>query len=108
VNEVKEMIADLRGGFPEKCDFCEQARTPDELVPDEGGEWSCIHCWNRWESDDVLQRLVAWYDRLEKFHRLSLAESFGERAELVKERDEIVALARAILNSKQSSSDRSE
>lgn len=51
--DVKELIADLRGGYPKTCDFCLKERTEDELVPDEAGEWSCIYCWDRWENEEI-------------------------------------------------------
>lgn len=45
-----ELIAALRGGIPERCDFCGEpysdVRRP---VPEEGGEWACTVCWKRWE-----------------------------------------------------------
>lgn len=50
-NPMKDMIADLRGGYPEKCGFCGQPMTPEEAVPEEAGEWACIRCWDRWEAE---------------------------------------------------------
>jgi len=46
-----DFIVALRGGFPEKCDFCQQpyiehVRWP---VPEEAGEWACNECYARWE-----------------------------------------------------------
>lgn len=41
-----ELLINLRGGLPERCDFCDQpyedgVRWP---VPEEGGAWSCNEC----------------------------------------------------------------
>ena len=49
--DVKEMIASMRGGIPKRCDFCDQPMTYEEACPEEGGEWACIRCWNRWEEE---------------------------------------------------------
>lgn len=49
MNPMKEMIADLRGGFPEKCDFCDKPTTPENLEPEEAGAWACIECVTRWD-----------------------------------------------------------
>ena len=53
---VFAMIADMRGGVPEKCDFCEQpyiekVRWP---LPEEGGEWACNECYARWGEGDAI------------------------------------------------------
>lgn len=49
---VLNLIVELRGGIPERCDFCGgpyiEARRP---TPDEAGEWACIECWGRWERE---------------------------------------------------------
>jgi hypothetical protein len=51
-----DLIAALRGGYPEKCDFCEQAYTPERHpVPEEAGLWACSVCWDRWEEMDRAQ-----------------------------------------------------
>ncbi len=48
-----QMIADLRGGIPEKCDFCQQEYTDIRYpIPEEAGEWTCSECWARWEKED--------------------------------------------------------
>jgi hypothetical protein len=59
-----ELIVSLRGGLPEKCDFCGQPFDYDALrtaqaspsgvgqlrwpVPEEAGEWTCSECLARW------------------------------------------------------------
>lgn len=51
-DEVKAMIADLRGGIPPKCEFCGEVRPENEMHPEEAGEWACIHCIRRWHKED--------------------------------------------------------
>jgi hypothetical protein len=49
-----DLIAELRGGYPEKCDFCGQGYTEDRYpVPEEAGEWACSECWERWEKAEA-------------------------------------------------------
>jgi hypothetical protein len=45
--DVRQLIIDLRGGVPESCNFCGQKKPPEQLHPDEGGEWICIECIKR-------------------------------------------------------------
>lgn len=47
----KIMLAQLRG-WPEKCDFCEDSKTLEELEPEEGGMWVCHSCQARWEKEE--------------------------------------------------------
>lgn len=54
--EVIDFIADLRGGRPSICDFCNTPTPEAELVPEEAGDWACLTCWNRWEAEDRTQR----------------------------------------------------
>jgi ribosomal protein L37AE/L43A len=43
------LIVGLRGGLPEKCDFCDQPFTERRYpVPEEAGEWTCSECVARW------------------------------------------------------------
>ena len=46
-----EFIVALRGGLPDKCDFCDQpyigSRYP---VTEEAGEWTCNECLARWRA----------------------------------------------------------
>lgn len=52
-----DMIAELRGGIPGKCDFCGQPYTTDRYpLPEEAGEWTCSECWDRWEKEDAANR----------------------------------------------------
>lgn len=44
---VKQMIANLRGGYPDRCDFCEQLKEEHELHPEEAGMWICNECIKR-------------------------------------------------------------
>ena len=51
------MIAELRGGIPEKCDFCDQSYTEKRYpIPEEAGEWTCSECWERWEKEEQNER----------------------------------------------------
>lgn len=45
-----DLIVDLRGGLPEKCDFCGQPFVPKQRwpIPEEAGEWACNECYARW------------------------------------------------------------
>lgn len=45
--EVRELIIALRGGPPDKCDFCGNMTLPDNLHPEEAGEWICNDCIKR-------------------------------------------------------------
>lgn len=45
-----EIIAALRGGHPEKCDFCGEPFTDKrQPVPEEAGDWACTECCEQWE-----------------------------------------------------------
>ena len=47
-----DLIVSLRGGLPAACDFCKQPFTDDRYpVPEEAGDWACIECLDRWESN---------------------------------------------------------
>jgi len=44
-------IVALRGGVPPDCDFCRQPFTDTRRpIPEEGGEWACTECYERWET----------------------------------------------------------
>ena len=63
-NEIFEMIVALRGGIPERCDFCEQPYTDERLpVPEEAGDWACTECWDRWEKQDEELRDLSGQER---------------------------------------------
>ena len=50
---VLDMIVELRGGLPEKCDFCGQEFTEERYpIPEEAVMWTCKECWDRWEKED--------------------------------------------------------
>lgn len=43
------LIAGLRGGVPDKCDFCEEPYNAQRWpIPEEAGEWACNECYKRW------------------------------------------------------------
>jgi hypothetical protein len=47
-----DLIAELRGGIPERCDFCDKPFTEQNYAtPEEAGEWACIECVKRWDSE---------------------------------------------------------
>lgn len=47
-----QMIAELRGGIPEECDFCKGRFTEQNYpTPEEGGLWACIRCVTRWNNE---------------------------------------------------------
>jgi hypothetical protein len=63
-NEIFKMIVALRGGIPERCDFCEQPYTDERLpVPEEAGDWACTECWDRWEKQDEELRDLSGQER---------------------------------------------
>jgi len=46
-----DFIVSLRGGLPEKCDFCGQKFTRERYpIPEEAGEWTCSECLARWQT----------------------------------------------------------
>jgi ribosomal protein L37AE/L43A len=48
-----EVIIGIRGGLPEKCDFCDQPFTDTRHpVPEEAGAWACTECGKRWQRED--------------------------------------------------------
>jgi hypothetical protein len=53
-----QLIADIRGGLPERCDFCGLAYTEGRYaIPEEAGEWACNHCYARWYPEHAAQYL---------------------------------------------------
>jgi len=48
----RDLIINLRGGVPSCCDFCGKLRPENEMHPEEGDMWACIHCIRRWEEND--------------------------------------------------------
>lgn len=52
--DVLRLIAELRGGVPDRCDFCARPYTDERYpVPEEAGQWACIDCVNRWDAQDA-------------------------------------------------------
>ena len=51
---ARELIEDIRGGVPGKCDFCENETPDHQLHPEEAGDWACIFCILRWEANDMI------------------------------------------------------
>jgi len=48
-----DLIVELRGGLPDKCDFCGQPYTVARYpVPEEASAWACIECERRWMKED--------------------------------------------------------
>jgi hypothetical protein len=51
-----EWLASLRGGLPERCDFCGEPYDNERYpVPEEAGEWACNFCLERWEKQESDQ-----------------------------------------------------
>ena len=48
MNKTIELIAAIRGGIPEKCDFCDWPLNESNAVPEECGDWACVNCLIRW------------------------------------------------------------
>lgn len=46
-DDVRNLIVDLRGGIPDKCSFCANPTEPQNLHPEEAGEWICNECIKR-------------------------------------------------------------
>ena len=53
---MRDLLLELRGPKPAKCDFCDKETPEDDLHPEEGGQWVCITCWERWEKEDAAIR----------------------------------------------------
>jgi len=49
--DTLDFLIDLRGGMPEKCDFCGGPINGDP-IPEEAGDWACRQCFERWEEED--------------------------------------------------------
>jgi hypothetical protein len=50
--DTKRLISGLRGEIPDECDFCHSRKPPEELEPEEGGQWACWDCLGRWAEQD--------------------------------------------------------
>ena len=52
-----DMIAAIRGGVPDACDFCGLPYTEDRRpLPEEAGAWACNECFGRWQEDEYRAR----------------------------------------------------
>jgi hypothetical protein len=51
--DAREIIIGLRGPPPIACDFCFKLTPPEDLHPEEGGDWACVSCLRRWEVADA-------------------------------------------------------
>jgi hypothetical protein len=48
-----DMLVAMRGGLPERCDFCGHAYADGRYpVPEEAGAWACNECEAHWNADD--------------------------------------------------------
>lgn len=63
---TKDDLADLRGGYPEKCSFCDKPCDPAELEPEEAGEWACHRCLLKWAKEDGNMREAAFWEKCVK------------------------------------------
>ena len=65
---TKLEIALLRGGFPEKCDFCGERVAPEQLEPEEAGDWVCWDCLLKWaKEDDKISEVAFWERRIKEY-----------------------------------------
>lgn len=53
---VRQLIEDLRGGVPPKCDFCHRHVAKENLHLEEGGRWACITCMRCCEIEEAQFR----------------------------------------------------
>ena len=60
---TKADIAMLRGGMPPKCDFCGTDTPPEQLEPEEAGDWVCWRCLRRWAQEDGDIQVEAFWER---------------------------------------------
>lgn len=52
-----DLIVALRGGLPDRCDFCDQPFTDERYpIPEEGSEWACSECVARWDAAEKEAR----------------------------------------------------
>jgi len=50
-----DLLVALRGGLPERCDFCGKPYNEDRNPePEEAGEWACSECVARWDTTSPL------------------------------------------------------
>ena len=46
---ARDLIVNIRGGEPDKCDWCLKPTIPEHLEPEEAGQWVCHECIRDWE-----------------------------------------------------------
>lgn len=74
--DSRKLIVDLRGGVPPKCDFCGRECPPEQLHPEEAGEWVCNLCLERWALKDLVKALRAELTTLKSQRGEVLAEGW--------------------------------
>lgn len=60
---VRDLIVDMRGGYPATCSFCKKDTPPGQLEPEEAGDWVCWECLHRWAIEDGNVREEAFWER---------------------------------------------
>ena len=43
MDDTRELLDALRG-IPSRCDFCGREMPPEQLEPEEAGDWICAEC----------------------------------------------------------------
>jgi len=38
--------------FQQTCDFCGKLCAPDAIDPEEGNQWACVECQQKWAAED--------------------------------------------------------
>lgn len=49
--DTRSLLMSFRG-LPQRCDFCGKEKAPEELEPEESGDWVCWDCLTRWRSEE--------------------------------------------------------
>jgi len=52
-----EVLYGLRGVPEPICDFCKQECPIEYLIPEEGGRWVCPICWEKWEAEEMAEKM---------------------------------------------------
>jgi hypothetical protein len=53
---IRQLIADLRGGSPDHCEWCGEKTQQEDLIPISGGEWACLKCLNLMDAKIAAER----------------------------------------------------
>lgn len=48
---TRSLLMSFRG-LPSQCDFCGKEKAPEELEPEEAGDWVCWDCLKRWRAEE--------------------------------------------------------